>query len=76
MSMNDRMHNLLTEKSEGYVFACPGVALSSERVLRHWEPGVGWTLSYQDAGRLWSGKGESVPLAYLDLIRARLGEDE
>lgn len=74
MSMGELMRELLSERKEGYVFSCPGVALSSDKVLRHWEPGVGWTLSYQDAGAVWYGKGESVPLAYLDLIKNRLGE--
>lgn len=74
MSIGDRVHRLLTEGSEGFVFACPGVALSSESVTREWVSSATphWRLSYRDGTREFVGVGEDVPLAYLDLIKARM----
>lgn len=58
----------------GFKFVIPGVMLSTDDVAVDFDrTDKVWVLSYEDAGRTWTGRDENLTAAYLDLIADRCG---
>jgi len=61
----------------GFKFVIPGVMLGSDDVQVEFDrEAKGWVLTYEDAGRTWTGRAENLTAAYLDLIADRCGLHE
>jgi hypothetical protein len=72
----DKVTELLCNRAEGFVFACPGIAISSTDVTRKYDRELKkWVLTYESDGGQWIGMGDTVLTAYLDLIHSRLGRE-
>lgn len=58
----------------GFKFVIPSTAISSDNVaITRDTDAHSWVLTYEDAGRTWTGRHDNLTLAYLDLIAERLG---
>jgi len=73
MDIFERQH----DEPGGFKFVIPHVMLSSDDVRVEFDRNDKvWLLTYEDAGRIWTGRDEDLTAAYLDLIADRCGLHE